>query len=130
MGDNFGVTESGTVYAKGAYVGGNIYADYIEANNGTIGGWVISGDGISKGKMKIFSKGSNGTITADKFSVDVNGVLTATDATLTTLTVNNKLSVAKGTGTGDVDIAGNTEITGTSTLTGAVTIGKSGAEAS
>jgi hypothetical protein len=72
--------------------------------------------------MVLSSSGTNGSITAGYFSVNSDGYLTATGATLTTLTVNNTLNVAKGTGTGNVTIAGDTQCDGNIWLKGDVNI--------
>lgn len=58
IGADFGVTNTGTVYAKNADITGNIYADYIEADDGTIGGWTIGTSTISGGKTILNSNGS------------------------------------------------------------------------
>lgn len=96
-GGNFKVSWGGILNAKGALIEGTITGSEIYIPNKT----------------------------SPKFSVTSAGVLSATGATLTTLTVNNSLDIAKGTGTGSLSVAGNTTISGTSQLTGAVTIGAS-----
>ena len=101
--DNFIVTSDGSVTAN------NITAN----GTGYIAGWTIGKDSLSKGTMSLSSSGSNGQITAGKFSVDTTGTLEATDATLNTLLVNGKLTVANGNSlTAEMEVNGHSKITG------------------
>lgn len=142
-GSNFGVTKMGTLYAKNADISGDIYADYIEADSGVVGGWKIGTDSLYYGAelekdATVKLNGANGTITlGSNFSATNTGVVTATNANLYTMTaytatIKNNLTVAAGTGTGNegnlsvagtTSLSGNITISGTSQLTGAVTIG-------
>ena len=108
-GGNFKVSWGGILNAKGALIEGTITGSEIYMPNKT----------------------------SPKFSVTSAGVLSATGATLTTLTVKESLSVAKvGNNDGSLSVAGNTSISGnttisgTSQLTGAVTIGTTTAKTS
>ena len=101
--DNFIVTSDGSVTAN------NITAN----GTGYIAGWTIGKNSLSKGTMSLSSTGTNGEITAGKFSVDTTGTLEATDATLNTLLVNGKLTVANGNSlTAEMEVNGNSKITG------------------
>lgn len=142
MGDNFGVSSTGILYAQSANLNGslnggsinindkfivdekgNCTAKYITATvGGKIGGWTIDGNKLTSGTMTI--NGTNGTISSTgggAFKVDGGtGTLTATGATLDTLTVNKSLYVAKGGGNGTLSVEGNTTIDGNTTIKGEV----------
>ena len=105
-GKNFGVTKMGTLYASNADITGNIYADYIEAESGLVGGWKIGEESlyyISEGseffgtdqeevKASVRLNGKNGTIKlGDNFSATNTGLVTAFNAVLNDLTVNTTL---------------------------------------
>lgn len=86
---NFRVKWDGSLYATGAEIKGDIYADYIEANDGIIGGWQLSSQGFTSIKnSKIFllsDTGENSTITlqiGDKFSVESDGTIKALDGVI------------------------------------------------
>ena len=86
MGDSFGVTSGGTVYATNVNLTGDIYADYIYADDGTIGGWAIGPSSISGGNTTLYNTGK---IDAGDTSIGTNGKLTSTDADITgTITAN------------------------------------------
>jgi hypothetical protein len=90
-GYNFTVTEAGVMTAQSATIKGN-----ITASSGKIGGWNIVGDNLQCGSITL--DGSTGTISGSSagksFSVaGGTGYMTATGATLTTLTVTNSLTV-------------------------------------
>ena len=75
----FYVTSSGEMQCKNATINGSIYAD-----NGEIGGWIISSNRISGGRTTLYS---NGRIVCDDFesdNVDISG-----DINATTLTCDN-----------------------------------------
>lgn len=130
-GSNFGVTKMGTLYAKNADISGDIYASYIEADSGIVGGWKIGEESLYYGAelekdATVKLNGANGTITLGKnFKATNTGLITATNATLNTMTantatINNSLTVAAGTGTGN---EGNLSVAGTTSLSGNTTIG-------
>ena len=163
--DNFQVEWNGTLHASGAVISGDIYADYIEANDGDIGGWTIgstslysanvtlssasgssskaikvnynnsdvfyvqnngymysssgsvggwniSSNEISKGTMKLIASGANGAIEASQFKVDTSGILTATGAT-----ISGNITAYTGT-IGGWKIGGLNETGNGTTLTG------------
>jgi hypothetical protein len=57
IGNNFGVSENGTLYTKNSNISGNIYADYINAEDGKIGGWTIGKTTIKAGSTTLNSSG-------------------------------------------------------------------------
>lgn len=71
IGSGFGVTKAGKLYARNANIGGSIYADYIEAGDGTIGGWTIGTTSLSAGGCTLNSNGtiSGGTITGSNLNI-------------------------------------------------------------
>ena len=85
-------TITGTINAEHGYFKGDItgatgtFSGAITAGSGsTIGGWKINTDSISKGNTSLSASGTNGSITmgsSGKFSVDGNGTLKATGATV------------------------------------------------
>jgi hypothetical protein len=90
MGDSFGVSSGGTLYANGAIISGNITATTLTAtSSGTIAGWKINGNTLTSGSLTL--NGNNGSISSTgsgAFKINEDGVLTATGATLTTLYVD------------------------------------------
>lgn len=106
-GDNFGVTQGGTLYCTGAQITGNITATTLKCENGTIGGWsigketltgggvtlnsstgTIDGASITAGKIKGGSidgaviTGGSLTIGDNKFSVKEDGSFSATSGSI------------------------------------------------
>ena len=89
---------------------------YMYASSGSIGGWNISSTKLSKGVIELTNAG---TIQSTKGNLTIDGTtgkLTATGATLTTLTVNKSLSIAKDGGNGSLSVAGTTQLDGTLTV--------------
>lgn len=89
---------------------------YMYASSGSIGGWNISSTKLSKGVIELTNVG---TIQSTKGNLTIDGTtgkLTATGATLTTLTVNKSLSIAKDGGNGSLSVAGTTQLDGTLTV--------------
>jgi hypothetical protein len=61
MGENFGVTAAGTLYAANAVISVNITATTLTATQGgTIGGWNINPTSLSKGSMTLYADGTGG----------------------------------------------------------------------
>ncbi len=105
----------------------------MTATSGTIGGWEITPKSLAKGVLTL--NGDDGTITAKveentTFKVDgTTGLLQAVNATLTTLTVVDKLQVQSPPGTtnqadlkvyGNTTIYGNTSISGNTAISGSI----------
>lgn len=80
--DNFVVSSSGYLTAKNANISGSIYATYISASMGRIGGWNISSSGLYSKDVSLSSSGGINakqiTISdiANNFSYDSNGNVT------------------------------------------------------
>ena len=68
LGQNFGVSNSGVLYATNANITGNINASTIKANDGTIGGWTISANALSSSNVTLSS--ASGTTSR---AINVNG---------------------------------------------------------
>lgn len=73
LGSNFGVTSSGTLYAKGARISGSITATTLTTSNGTIGKWHIGEDSLYYGSSDESTAttkldGSNGSISGATIS--------------------------------------------------------------
>ena len=135
MGNNFAVTNTGTLYANGANISGSITTNSIAATGGTIGGWTISTDRISSGATTLWGYGKieTGHIVATKGDIGnwkledgklTNGVVTLGDATSPIQSV--------GTG-GTMSVNGLTgKLTGTSaelahlTVTNSLTVNATG----
>lgn len=120
IGENFSVDWEGNITATGADITGKITADEITANTkGTIGGWTIGQNTISNGDMKLTSAADgNGSLTAGSASIGSDGILKATSAVLTSLTVNKSLYVAKDDGDGILTVEGDTTLKGDTTIEG------------
>lgn len=56
-GSYFYVTNSGQLTCRNAQIRGDISADYLECNNGEIGGWDINSDSLSGGDTTLYSNG-------------------------------------------------------------------------
>lgn len=56
-GSYFYVTNSGQLTCRNAQIRGDISADYLECNDGEIGGWTISSDSLSGGNTRLYSDG-------------------------------------------------------------------------
>ena len=122
-GGNFKVDWNGKLNATGAAIQGNITASTLNVTGtGSIGGWTITTSSIEKGKMKLKSDGDNGALEAGSASIGTDGILRATSAVLTTLTVNKSLSIAKDGGNGSLSVEGNTDLSGTLTFNGGMSI--------
>lgn len=122
-GGNFKVSWGGILNATGATIQGNITASTLNVTGtGSIGGWTITTSSIEKGKMKLKSNGDNGALEAGSASIGTDGILRATSAVLTTLTVNKSLSVAKDGANGSLSVEGNTTLSGTLTFDGGLSI--------
>lgn len=78
----FLVTRSGKLYCASATVRGDITADNLECNRGNIGGWTISGTGLSSNGISLYSDGriyaGNGS-----FVVSSDGSMIANNANIT-----------------------------------------------
>ena len=91
MGSQFGVAADGTLYASNAIIKGDIYADYIEASDGKVGGWSIGTNTLTGGGVTLNSSTgtiSGGTVSGSKivcgsnFEVSSTGTITAKDGTV------------------------------------------------
>ena len=91
MGNNFAVTDNGTLYANGANISGSISTGSLTATGGTIGGWKINATEIYNGAAHIRSngeiegvaiKGSTFSNNNDTFKVESDGKLTAASANI------------------------------------------------
>lgn len=126
----FAVTKTGVLYARDATIKGDITADTLTCNNGTIGGWTIDSNGFrngsdtvylrNNGSMKVggnFSVTSNGTLTASGASI--SGTVTASDGTIGGWSIGTNSIHAGSTylySTGQI-VATNADISGTITAT-------------
>lgn len=122
MGDNFGVSADGKLYCADAVISGSITATTLSASDGTIGGWTITSSTLEKNGVKLSS--ADGTIAGATISggelnigegtcqIDKDGILTATGAVLTTLTVNKSLAVAADNAEGTLLVDGTSTIKG------------------
>lgn len=80
----FVVTRDGFLYAKNARIEGNITAKTLTANtSGSIAGWAISSNSLSKGDVGMASSGTNAFWAGDNFSVTRAGKLTCNNADVT-----------------------------------------------
>lgn len=136
-GDAFAVDKDGNVSISCGSInlGDKFIVDnegYLTATSGKIGGWNIGTSTLSGGNMTLSSSGS---ISSTNFNVSTTGILTATGATLTNLTVKNNLNVhgsvistnnAQFEGSasfgGNTTIGGTLDITGDTTIKGSLTI--------
>ena len=146
-GNSFGVTREGKLSASNVDITGDVKATTLNVTGtGSIGGWTITTTSIEKGNMKLKADGSNGALVAGSASIGTDGILRATSAILTTLTVNKSLSIAKDGGDGSLSVDGttniggkltvgtstskaNVEITGTTDIGGTLTVGTSTSKA-
>ena len=71
VGRNFSVDTSGYMTVKNADITGSIYADYISANDGTIGGWAITSNGLYSDDVTLSSSGG---ITAKEVTIQTRTV--------------------------------------------------------
>jgi hypothetical protein len=128
---NFGVTRDGVLYANGAHINGSgtfsgdITCNTITANGtGTIAGWYIDANTISKGNIKLDSY--NGTISSvnssgNTFSVNNNGEMTSNAGTIGGWTISKtELKSA----TGNVLLSNDGTISGGNLKGGTINIGK------
>lgn len=60
IGSNFSVTTGGSLTAVNVDLTGDIYADYLECDDGKIGGWTITETGISSGTTRLYTDDSLG----------------------------------------------------------------------
>lgn len=80
----FVVTRDGFLYARNARIEGNITAKTLTANtSGSIAGWTISNNSLSKGDVGMASSGTNTFWAGDNFSVTRSGKLTCKNADVT-----------------------------------------------
>jgi len=119
MGTSFGVSSGGALYASNATINGSIYATYIEAGNGEIGGWTIGTNSLSAGTMTLSDTGSV-TNSTGKFGVDASGILTATEAN-----ISGEITALSGT-IGGWEIGGTGKDGGTTLTGGDITLDSSG----
>ena len=68
LGTNFGVSNSGVLYATNANITGKINATTIKANDGSIGGWSIGANTLSSTNVTLSSAAGS-----DKKAINVNG---------------------------------------------------------
>ena len=124
IGKNFTIDWSGNLTATGATISAS---KLVVTTEGQIGGWLIDGDslyyGTKSAKTAVLSgkdgrieMGSGAGAAGTHFKVDASGKMTAVAAELSTLTVTESLSVAKGTGDGTVTMEGDVTIGGHLTL--------------
>ena len=80
----FRVLQDGTFWATQAHITGDITATNIVANNGSIGGWVINENSLSSedGLTNLYSSGDERININNKFTVDANGTMYASGATI------------------------------------------------
>lgn len=100
---HFKVKWDGSLEATDAYIKGDIYADYIEANDGEIGGWQISPSGFTSpdGTVYLYSNSSGNQLSikvGDNFNVTANGIITAYEGTLGGWTLDKTKLAGKGYG--------------------------------
>ena len=73
----FAVTKTGVLYAKGATIKGDITADTLTCNDGTIGGWIIDSNGFRNSSNTVYLRNSGSMQVGSNFSVSSDGSLTA-----------------------------------------------------
>lgn len=84
VGSNFSVTQQGVLTVKSANVTGDVTATNLIANtSGQIAGWQISAGRLSNDSNSIYLDVKNGLKFLNKFTVDAEGKLTASDANIT-----------------------------------------------
>ena len=114
--DNFGVTDSGTLYARNATINGNITAKY-----GSIASYTIDGDylmstdqqvGLSAGATAFWA-GYNKNNGSYKFRVMKDGTFTATNADITGTINASKGEIADYTINGAMLVGHNVGLSGT-----------------
>lgn len=73
VGNNFRVTNSGTLTASNANINGNIDADTLTCYSGYIGGWRITSDRLSAGGTRLYSDGSIDCDSLTAYNADISG---------------------------------------------------------
>lgn len=73
----FAVTKTGVLYARDATIKGDITADTLTCNDGTIGGWIIDSNGFRNSSNTVYLRNNGSMKVGDNFSVSTNGSLTA-----------------------------------------------------
>ena len=78
----FAVTKTGVLYARDATIKGDITADTLTCNDGTIGGWIIDSNGFRNGSNTVYLRNNGSMQVGSNFSVSSNGTLTVNNATI------------------------------------------------
>lgn len=73
----FAVTKTGVLYARNATIKGDITADTLTCNNGTIGGWTIDSNGFRNSTNTVYLRSNGSMAVGSNFSVSTSGSLTA-----------------------------------------------------
>lgn len=73
----FAVSKTGVLYARDATIKGDITADTLTCNDGTIGGWIIDSNGFRNSSNTVYLRNNGSMQVGDNFSVSSNGSLTA-----------------------------------------------------
>ena len=78
----FAVTKTGVLYARDATIKGDIAADTLTCNDGTIGGWTIDSNGFRNSSNTVYLRNNGSMQVGSNFSVTSNGILTASGASI------------------------------------------------
>ena len=78
----FAVTKAGVLYARDATIKGDITADTLTCNDGTIGGWEITNTGFQNSTGTVYLKNNGSMQVGSNFSVSSNGTLAVNNATI------------------------------------------------
>lgn len=78
----FAVTKTGVLYARDATIKGDITADTLTCNDGTIGGWIIDSNGFRNSSNTVYLRNNGSMQVGSNFSVSSNGTLTVNNATI------------------------------------------------
>lgn len=73
----FAVTKTGVLYARDATIKGDITADTLTCNDGTIGGWIIDSNGFKNSSNTVYLRSNGSMAVGSNFSVSTSGSLTA-----------------------------------------------------
>ena len=73
----FAVSKSGELFARDATIKGDITANTLTCNNGTIGGWIIDSNGFKNSSNTVYLRNNGSMQVGSNFSVSSNGSLTA-----------------------------------------------------
>lgn len=73
----FAVSKSGELFARDATIKGDITANTLTCNNGTIGGWIIDSNGFKNSSNTVYLRNNGSMQVGSNFSVSSDGSLTA-----------------------------------------------------